>query len=266
MGEKQALVSLTDSCNLTDVYSKREECPIKNCKPLSQIFDHHGGKLIIAEHDVTITVPELAVPKGEKVEVKAVASLIGPFKLPEDYVCVSVFVWIGSDYRFKKQVKIRIPHFASIGNSDDNSDIAVLTANTKDQVPGENGAFILQMHKSECNFEVNAYYCDYFTYHFCSNCLAKSRSIYGAIVRNLVSFFSCTRESRTMIYFYVSDNFAPTTIELCICYSVKECLEVRTYVYAICICEGTCKNSMHISSSFSNYCSFIATYVPTDAI
>ena len=229
---KESKVYAVTFCNLPVVYSEREECPIKDCQPLSKIFDHHGGELNIEEHDVTITVPELAVPKGEKVEVKAVASLIGPYKLPEDYDYVSVFVWIGSDYRFKKQVKIRIPHFASIENSDCKFDnIVVLTANMKDQVPDENGNFLLQMHKEQDDrgdfllqmqkdvyYDVQDYFCDYYTYQFCSKCVAR-RSIQN--------------KSRVTTFFYRSVDFATkriTTIDLCICYSMKHCLQV-------CVCK-----------------------------
>ena len=251
----QAVASLTGPHTLPVVHLEREECPIKDRKPLSKIFDHHGGELIIKEHDITIPVPELAVPKGDKAEVQAVASLLGLYKLPEDYDCISVFVWIGSDYRFKKQVKIRIPHFAFIEDPDNIFNIVILTANMKDQVCDEN-ALVLQMHKSvyDYHYEVNDYYCDYYTDHFCSKCVARRRSI----VRKLFSLFSCAREScetressepaelskaRVMLHFYVSDNFATefeTTIDLCICYSIKECLKV-------------CADYVHIRKGFNYF-------------
>ena len=108
------------------VYYCKEVCPISDSVPLSRTFDHNGGVLMIEDHDVTITVPELAVAKGEKVEIQAVASLVGPYKLPDDCDPVSVFVWIGADYVFKQPVKITIPHFASFFDYLD--DLVVLTA------------------------------------------------------------------------------------------------------------------------------------------
>ena len=152
------------------MYSVKEECPISDCKPVSKIFDHNGGILIIKEHDVTIIVPELAVSKGKKVEVKAAASLIGPYKLPDDCDPVSVFVWVGADYLFKKPVQIRIPHFASVTALDEGFGVVVLTADKKDLVLNDNGDLVLQMHESvyDYQYEVHDVYCDYYTKHFCS--------------------------------------------------------------------------------------------------
>jgi len=152
-------------------------CPISGLIPSSKTFDHHGGVLIIEEHDITITVPELAVSKGEEVNLQAVTSLVGPYKIPDDYDPISVFVWIGADYRFKKPIKITIPHFAFIENLDDIFDIVVLTANKKDIILTEDGDLLFQMHRSlyDYHYEVNSDYCDYYTDHFCSKCLARNR-------------------------------------------------------------------------------------------
>ena len=219
----------------------KEVCPISDCKPLSRTFDHCGGTLIIEEHDVTITVPELAVSRGEEVEIQAVASLIGPYKLPNDYKAISVFVWIAADYMFKKPVRITIPHFASIGDLDEISDVAVLTANEKDLILNENGDIMLQMHKSvyDYHYEVNDDYCDYYTNHFCSKCLARRRSFIVKLFNRFM--LSSPREvsnpnpprevnlTRITVFFCVPEDYETADellIEICICYSVKHCLQV----------------------------------------
>ena len=92
----------------------KEQCPISNTEPLSKSFNYLGGKLVIEDHDVTITVPVLAVSTGDEVEIQAAANLIGPYKLPDDCDQISVIVWIRADYMFKKPVQIRIPHYVSI--------------------------------------------------------------------------------------------------------------------------------------------------------
>ena len=202
---------------------------------LSKAFDHNGGELIIEEHDVTITIPKLAISRGEKVKVQASASLLGPYKLPDGYDLVSVFVWIEADYRFRKLVKITIPHFASIENLDQRFDVVVLTADTKDLILNENGDLMLHMHESvyDYQYEVNDDYCDYYTDHFCSKCLARRRSLISRLFNRLT--FS-PREvpypirTRITVSFCVPDDYATADellIELCICYSLKHCLQVR---------------------------------------
>jgi len=182
-------------------------CPISDLIPLSKTFDHHGGVLIIEEHDITITVPKLAVSKGEEVKIQAVASLVGPYKLPDDYVPISVFVWIGTDCRFNKPVKITIPHFAFIKDQDEIFDVVFLTANKKDTILTEDGDLLFQMHESVYDYrhEVNSDYCDYYTDHFCSKCLARRRSFICKLF-NRLSFSSpsespCPSRTRVTVFF-----------------------------------------------------------------
>ena len=213
-------------------YSCEEVCPISDSVPLSKIFDHHGGALMIEDHDVNITVPELAVSKGETVEVQAVASLVGPYKLPDDCDPVSVFVWIAADYVFKQPVKITMPHFASLEQL---NDLVVLTANTSNHVHSESGDLVLQMYRSEYeHHEVKSDYCECYTDHFCSKCLARSRSLIFKLLNTVTPSLPneeshCSRTKIT-VFFCVPDDYATTDellIELCICYSLKHCLQVR---------------------------------------
>ena len=204
---------------------------------LSQTFDHHGGELIIEDHDITITVPQLAVSEGDKAEVQACASLIGPYKLPDGYELVSEFVCIEADYRFSKLVKVTIPHFADIENSDQSFDVVLLTADDNDLVLNEDGDLVLQMHESvyDYQYEVNDDYCDYYTNHFCSKCLARRRSSLFRLFNRLT--LSTPREvnypkTRITVFFCVPDDYASADemlIELCICYSFKHCLKVFMY-------------------------------------
>ena len=225
-------------CFWLHLYSvNKEVCPISDCKPLSKRFNHSGGTLIIEDHDVTITVPELAVSRGEEVEIQAVVSLIGPYKLPDDYYPISVFVWVGADYTFKKPVRITIPHFASIRDLDEMSDVTVLIANNKELTFNENGDIILQMHKSIYDYqcEVKSEYCDYYTDNFCSKCLARRRSlIFKLFTRFTLSTpreVSNANQTKIAVFFCVPEDYETADellIEICICYSVKHCLQVCT--------------------------------------
>ena len=212
--------------------SVKEECPISSIKPISKTFDHNGGILIIKEHDVTITVPTLAVSEGEKVEVQAAASLIGPYKLPDDCNPVSVFVWMGADYVFKKPVKVRIPHFASVTELDEVFGVVVLTADKNDLVLNEDGDLVLQMHESvyDYQYEVGEEYCDYYTDHFCSKCLARRSTFYYYIFKLYNWLTLCKPIKTRVVMFYCLPHDYETAdkilLELCICYSLHHCLEV----------------------------------------
>ena len=141
---------------------------------------------------------------------------------------------------FKKPVHIRIPHIASFMGLDEGFDVVVLTANKKDLVLNENGNLVLQMHESvyDYQYEVNDDYCDYYTDHFCSKCLARRRSRIVKLLNRLtlstpreISNPSCTRIT---VFFCVPDDYATADellIELCICYSLKHCLEVCKLLY-----------------------------------
>ena len=218
----------------------QEVCPISDYSPLSKTFYYEGGKLTIEEHDVTITVPELAVSIGEEVEIQAVASLIGPYNLPDDYEPISVFVWVGADYRFKKPVKVTIPHFASIRGLDEISDVAVLTANNKDLTINESGDVMLQMCKSVYDYqcEVKSEYCDYYTDNFCSKCLARRRSLSFKLFKRFRSSspreVSNANQTRITVFFCVPEDYETADellIEICICYSVSHCLKVCKIFY-----------------------------------
>ena len=203
---------------------------------LEETFDHHGGKLIIEDHGITIDVPQSAVSEGEEVTVQAFASLTGPFVLPDGYQLVSMFVCIEADYMFNKLVRITIPHFAAIKNLDQSFDVVVLTANKIDSVGEEDDDLVLQMHESvyDYQYEVHDDYCDYYTNHFCSKCLARRRSLIFRLFNRLTLSTpretACYNRTRITVFFCVPDDYESAddlSIELCICYSLKYCLQVH---------------------------------------
>ena len=215
----------------------KEQCPISNMKPLSKSFNNSGGELFIKDHDVTITVPTYAVSTGDEVEVQAAASLTGPYKLPDDCSPVSIFVWMGADYIFKKPVRIRIPHCVPTTYPNDSFDMVVLTVDKKDIVLDENGDLMLQMHVESTHdyqYEVSDYYYDYYTDHFCSKCLAIRRrfrifKVFSRLTLSAPRELPNPNTTRITVFFCVPEDYETADellIELCICYSLKRCLQV----------------------------------------
>ena len=167
-------------------------------------------------------------------EVKAAASLIGPYKLPDDCNPISIFVWMWADYVFKKPVQIRIPHFASFTDLDEIFSVIVLTADKKDLVLNDSGDLVLQMHESvyDYQYEVHDDYCDYYTNHFCSKCLA-SRSLIFKLFSWLTLSYPNPMRTRLIVFFCLPDDYTTADkliVELCICYSLCHCLEVSCIV------------------------------------
>ena len=141
---------------------------------------------------------------------------------------------------FKKPIQIRIPHCVSITDPNEVFDVVVLTADKKDLVLDKNGDFILQMHESvyDYHYEVNDDYCDYYTDHFCSKCLSRRRSrifkLFSRLTLSTPRELSNPNRTRITVFFCVPDDYATADellIELCICYSLKNCLQVCKVFY-----------------------------------
>ena len=146
-----------------------EHCPLVDSHVVVKYFDAEGGKLLIRKYAVAITVPKGAIADGDKVQIEAAASLIGPYIIPEGYHPVSAYVWIGASYAFKKQVQVQIEHHAVLSHPEDISRMSILTACCKDRIISKD---VYEMHAKATQFTIKESVCIYSTDHFCSNCLA----------------------------------------------------------------------------------------------
>ena len=183
-----------------------------------------GGKVSIDEHSVTITVPKGAVAEGDKVQIEAAASLIGPYIIPKGFHPVSAYLWIGANYIFRKEVQVQIEHHAVLSHPEDILQMYMLTACCKDK----DGQSMYEMHeaayKPQC--KIREQVCTYSTDHFCSNCLAKKNDeIPDAIV----------------IYHMLPKSYKSAgdfTSEICFCYNLECCKQVCTYVISYKVLYG----------------------------
>ena len=75
---------------------------------------YEGLTHTISDHDVTITIPEGAVSKGDTVHFELGVSLYGPFRFPENVRPISPVIWLcllEEDYDLKQTFEIHVPHF-----------------------------------------------------------------------------------------------------------------------------------------------------------
>ena len=183
---------------------------------MSCYFGIEGGKLLIDEHSVTITVPEGAVADGNEVQIEAAASLIGPYIIPKGFHPVSAYVWIGASYTFKKIVQVEIEHHAVLSQPEDILQMYMLTASCKDRFVGKDGQGMYEMHEAiyqpQCTIKGSI--CIYSTDHFCSNCLAKKNE---AIPDRVVVYHVLPESYR------LANDF---TSEIWFCYDLKLCKNV----------------------------------------
>ena len=181
---------------------------------VSETFGHSGGILVIEEHAVKITIPDGAIETDCRVQVKAAASLFGPYSIPESYLPISAFVWIGACYQFLKPLEVEIEHFALITQLQDLSNLCVLTDDKESLLDGQE----YKMQEDTCQFQykINETTCTLFSDRFCSKCLA-------AKYRNI--------PKRVMMYHYLPEDYklaVEFVAEVCFCYDLTFCKKVCT--------------------------------------
>ena len=200
------------------IVKNTEICPLLDSKIMSHYFETEGGKLLINEHCVTITVPKGAISEGDKVEIKAAASLIGPYSIPKGFYPVSAYVWIGANYIFKKQLQVQIEHHAMLSQPEDILQLSILTTCTKDRVTGDNGQDMYEMHEAtyQPQCKINESICIYSTDHFCSNCLAKKSE---NIPDRIVVYHMLPR---------LFESESTFSSEICFCYNLELCKKVHS--------------------------------------
>ena len=82
----------------------------------AQSFDHHGRLFYSFNHEVTVTIPDGAVPPGKEAELKFAATFCAPLKFAPKTVPVSATVWLHVNVKLLKPITLCLPHFAHVEN------------------------------------------------------------------------------------------------------------------------------------------------------
>ena len=76
-----------------------------------------------------MSVPPMAVPKGQRVNLKVGLCCYGPFSIPERYSLVSDFAVVVADNTFSKPVSVKMEHCLVLPEYKKCSDVIILKAN-----------------------------------------------------------------------------------------------------------------------------------------
>ena len=202
--------------HLVTVIKSKETCPLLNYTVQSKNVNHNGGALFIEDHMIFIQIPENAVNKDDIVEIQAAASYFGQYEIPDEYQPISAYLWVAANYKFKKQVKIIMPHYGAVYTEDDKSAVSVLTASEEDKIKTEEGQIVYKMHHDNSyDYEVEGAVCIFKVYHFCSDCLMKRKT------KNL--------PNRIVALHYFPEDYVSVynvQSEVCFCYDTEYCKTV----------------------------------------
>lgn len=78
--------------------------------------DSVGREFNIMEHDITVRIPEGAVPEGKKFFLEFGVTIFGPFHFLNDFQPISPVLWLcplDEDFTLRKPFEIVLPHFLS---------------------------------------------------------------------------------------------------------------------------------------------------------
>ena len=148
--------------------------------PEEVMFDCKGSRYRNEDHDIELSVPELAIPAGKCITVKIAVSLFSPLQLQQGLRPVSPIVefCVVDDplFKFGTPVKIVLPHFLSTTSLSLN-DLQFVKA-------ARGGAF--EECNGEATFKAGSMYGTLLTHHFCHFCIASSVSSLSKVNFRLV--------------------------------------------------------------------------------
>lgn len=191
---------------------KNEQCPFEDSTIFSKKITSDGGVMVIEEYGLIVTVPEGAIEsESDCIEIRAAASLFGPFDIPENCHPVSPYVWIAADYIFKKQLQIEIQHHADVTNFKDKSQFCILKASC---IECNTHYSKMDIMTTENHHDISDTVCTLFTNHFCSYCLVSKND---------------QMPDRIIAYHYLPEDFVSADsfrAEVCFCYDLNICKQV----------------------------------------
>ena len=198
------------------IEARKECCPFTGQYIVSYYVDHDGGTFYNQDHDFAIVVPPGAVLQGDCVEIRATASLFGPFQFPSGHNPVSSFFWASSDYDFKIPVYFIMSHYAVIKNINDITSLCVLQTCAHDLGTSKRKPIMTEVLNG-VYFDCKLRYCVLKTQHFCSFS-AQERSEISLSKRFKVYCYEYTHpgENNCELYFF----------EVCFCPDNCDCSKV----------------------------------------
>ena len=191
-----------------------------------KMFDERGGVFHSYKHEVTVIIPEGAIPTGTLAELKFAGALVAPVKFT-DVTPVSAIYWLCMDVAVEMPIRIRLPQKFVENDARTLQFAKSLHSSTKviEPVMGVIDGGKFNALENYAHIEVN---------HFCYYCIVQKLDP-SKIPQNkcLVVAMKCFENEKIW------------RVDICILPLIKTCLEVRsTYVCLnvyIILCVGGSK-------------------------
>ena len=198
------------------VVTLKEDCFLSYPETKSETVGDYGTQIVFDKHNITITIPKGAIEKGILVEVTAAASFFASFRFPNEYHCISPYLWIGANYAFKQPFKVEMEHHAAVSQQKDLSRLCVMKAESKRDNFG-NYAMCEVNDKLEWQFEIVSPHCTYYTKSKCTCLASKDKKMADNVA----------------VYYFLPESYESDddfSAKFCFCYNVKFCKQVSKYV------------------------------------
>ena len=98
-------------------------------------FDSSGGEYNNNEHDISLSVPEGAVPRGEIVHIEVAVALYGPFQFSDGKRPISPVLWLCPQENFEllKPISITLSHMLVNLTQEDITNFGIVLAKANHQ-------------------------------------------------------------------------------------------------------------------------------------
>ena len=130
-------------------------------------------------NDLTLKIPQGAIPEGESLTIDIGVALYGPFQYPEGLRSVSPVFWIcvrdKKYFDFLKPVEVTLPHFLTLDGEEDVQSLGV-TFLKGDHEMGLNQKVHFQQAEGTALFKPGSDYGMLHTDHFCYLCIVSKIS------------------------------------------------------------------------------------------
>ena len=121
-------------------------------------------------HDITVEIPERAVPEGTVLKLSVSAMLYGPFLFPEGVRPVSPILWLCTNptLTFSRPIEVVLPHYLHCEDQNDTKKLIFLKADHN----SIDGKFHFKPTDGESVFKHHTTYGMLHTKHCCFLCIA----------------------------------------------------------------------------------------------
>ena len=121
--------------------------------------DHRGIRHTLTDQDITLDIPEGAVPKERVVHLELAVALYGPFSFPANTRPISPILWLcpQEEVEIKSPIRVTLPHFVTGVSEEELSKLGVTFAKAdhndySGSKESRNVTFNFQTHSEQSNF------------------------------------------------------------------------------------------------------------------